>query len=58
MYMYYRVLQMKKSTFKKMFCKMYIVSSYSNAYSIFMAYFHTLPAKIHTWRTGSVIVDM
>lgn len=41
-----------------MFFKMYIVSSYSNAYSIFTAYFHTLPAKIHTWRTGSVIVDM
>lgn len=58
MYMYYRVLQMKKNTFKKMFCKMYIVSSHSHVSSIFTAYFHTLPAKIHTWRTGSVIVDM
>lgn len=49
---------MKKNIFKKMFCKMYIVSSYSYVSFIFMVYFYILFVKIYIWWIGSVIVDM
>lgn len=59
-YIYYCMLQMKKNTSKKcsLKCILSVVSSHNHACSIFTAYFHTLPAKIHTWWTGSVIADM